>query len=78
MRFIASVVHPTDFSPASQRAFAHAMAVALIRRASLTLLHVSSDGTGEWSGFPAVRETLERWHLLSRGAPGPTCRRQSA
>jgi nucleotide-binding universal stress UspA family protein len=68
MRFIASVVHPTDFSPASQRAFAHAMAVALIRRASLTLLHVSSDGTGEWSGFPAVRETLERWHLLEPGS----------
>jgi nucleotide-binding universal stress UspA family protein len=68
MRFISSVVHPTDFSPASQRAFAHAMAVALIRRASLTLLHVSSDGTGEWSGFPAVRETLERWHLLQPGS----------
>jgi nucleotide-binding universal stress UspA family protein len=68
MRFISSVVHPTDFSPASQRAFAHAMAVALIRRASLTLLHVSSDGTEEWSGFPAVRQTLERWHLLQPGS----------
>jgi nucleotide-binding universal stress UspA family protein len=68
MAFIASVVHPTDFSAASQRAFAHAMAVALIRRASLTLLHVSSDGGGEWSGFPAVRQTLERWRLLEPGS----------
>jgi nucleotide-binding universal stress UspA family protein len=68
MSFIASVVHPTDFSAASQRAFAHAMAVALIRRARLTLLHVSNDGGGEWSGFPAVRQTLERWHLLQPGS----------
>ena len=44
------------------------MAVALIRRASLTLLHVSNDGGGEWSGFPAVRQTLERWHLLRPGS----------
>jgi len=68
LSFIASVVHPTDFSAASQRAFAHAMAVALIRRASLTLLHVSTDERGEWSGFPAVRQTLERWHLLRPGS----------
>lgn len=68
LSFIASVVHPTDFSAASQRAFAHAMAVALIRRASLTLLHVSNDRGGEWSGFPAVRQTLERWHLLRPGS----------
>lgn len=66
--FISSVVHPTDFSAASQRAFAHAMAVALIRRASLTLLHVSEESRGEWSGFPAVRQTLERWHLLQPGS----------
>lgn len=44
------------------------MAVALIRRASLTLLHVSGDGREEWSGFPAVRQTLERWHLLQPGS----------
>ena len=44
------------------------MAVALIRRASLTLLHVSNEGGGEWSGFPAVRQTLERWHLLRPGS----------
>ena len=66
--FIKSVVHPTDFSAASQRAFAHAMAVALIRRASLTLLHVSGSGREEWSAFPAVRQTLERWHLLQPGS----------
>ena len=44
------------------------MAVALIRRASLTLLHVSGDGREEWSGFPAVRQTLERWRLLQPGS----------
>lgn len=65
--FIESVVHPTDFSDASERAFAHALALALLRRASLTLLHVGSDLHGDWSGFPAVRTTLERWGMLKPG-----------
>jgi nucleotide-binding universal stress UspA family protein len=66
--FISSVVHPTDFSAASERAFAHALAVALLRRTSLTLLHVTSDPHRDWSGFPAVRSTLERWNLLRPGS----------
>jgi nucleotide-binding universal stress UspA family protein len=39
--FIGTVVHPTDFSPASERAFAHALAVALVRRAQLIILDVA-------------------------------------
>jgi nucleotide-binding universal stress UspA family protein len=66
--FIRSVVHATDFSPESERAFAHALAIALIRRASLTLIHVGSDSHGDWGRFPAVRKTLERWNLLSPGS----------
>ena len=66
--FIESVVLATDFSPASERAFAHALAVALLRRASLTLLHIGSDAGSDWSGFPAVRKTLERWGLLEPGS----------
>jgi nucleotide-binding universal stress UspA family protein len=66
--FISSVVLATDFSPASERAFAHALAIALFRRASLTLLHVSSDEPRDWRGFPAVRKTLERWNLLPPGS----------
>ncbi len=44
--FIEAVVHPTDFSPASERAFAHALAVALVRRARLIILHVAPTMTG--------------------------------
>ena len=58
--------------PASS-AFAYALAVARVRRARLTLLHVDSgDDRPDWREFPAVRTTLERWGLLeadsSRGA----------
>ena len=67
--FINSVVNATDFSAADERAFAHALAVALLRQASLTLLHVTSDASGHWSAFPAVRRTLERWQLLDPGSP---------
>jgi nucleotide-binding universal stress UspA family protein len=65
---VQSVVHPTDFSPASERAFAYALAVAVLRRTSLTLLHVGPKGEHGWKQFPAVRKTLERWGLLQPGS----------
>jgi nucleotide-binding universal stress UspA family protein len=61
-------VHATDFSAAGERAFAHALGVALLVRASFTILHVAADHTGDWRGFPAVRKTLERWKLLDPGS----------
>lgn len=64
---VQSVVHPTDFSPASERAFAYALAIAVLRRTSLTLLHVEK-GKHDWKNFPAVRKTLERWGLLAPGS----------
>ena len=66
--FIRSVVLATDFSPESENAFAHALAIALIRRASLTLIHVGNDSHNDWGRFPAVRKTLERWNLLPPGS----------
>jgi len=67
-RFIETIVHATDFSAASERAFAHALAVALLRRAKLTLLHVGTEHQPDWSEFPAVRAILERWGLLEPGS----------
>src|SRR5512135_1617168 len=64
---VQSVVHPTDFSPASERAFAHALAIAVLRQGTLTLLHVEK-GKHDWSKFPSVRKTLERWKLLKPGS----------
>ncbi len=58
------VVHPTDFSPASERAFVHALAIALLRQTHLALLHAGKDEHVRWNDFPQVRATLERWNLL--------------
>jgi nucleotide-binding universal stress UspA family protein len=65
---IQSVLHPTDFSEGSLVAFHHALKTAMMTRSKLTLLHVSSDKDLEWSDFPGVRETLERWGALPKGS----------
>ncbi len=68
--FVSAVLHPTDFSPASEAAFAHALAIALVRETTLWILHAGADDSGpDWASFPAVRRTLERWGLLGPGAP---------
>src|SRR5215475_14837702 len=66
---IHSVLHANDFSEGSLVAFHHALKAAMLARCKLTLLHVSTDGTSEWSQFPGVRETLERWGALPKGSP---------
>lgn len=65
---IKSVLHPTDFSESSLVAFHHALKTAMLSKSKLTLLHVSTDGASEWSQFPGVRETLERWGALPKGS----------
>jgi nucleotide-binding universal stress UspA family protein len=69
--FVSSIFHPSDFSEASLDAFAHALAIALVRQTELTILHSGADflGADEWTKFPAVRKTLERWGLLAPGSP---------
>ena len=64
---IRSVLHPTDFSESSLVAFHHALKAAMAAKSKLTLLHVSSDT--QWSKFPGIRETLERWGVLPEGSP---------
>lgn len=63
------VFHPTDFSPESDIAFAHALKAALIAKATLTMLHVSSGEEQDWMEFPGIRQTLERWGLLPKNSP---------
>ncbi len=63
------VFHPSDFSPASETAFAHALKAALIAKATLTIFHVSPDRDENWTEFPGVRQTLERWGILPKGSP---------
>src|SRR5215470_5473522 len=66
---IDSVLHPSDFSTASELAFAHALKVALIAKSQLTMMHVSPGTTAEWTDFPGVRETLARWGLIPKDSP---------
>jgi nucleotide-binding universal stress UspA family protein len=64
------IFHPSDFSPASEVAFAHALKLALITRAELRMMHVALDEEDmHWSDFPGVRATLVRWGLLPEGSP---------
>jgi nucleotide-binding universal stress UspA family protein len=63
---LQQIFHPSDFTPASEVAFVHALKAALIAKAELTILHVSPRHELEWTEFPGVRATLERWGLLPK------------
>ena len=69
--FVQSILHPSDFSEASHAAFAHALAIALYRQASFTVLHVvpRTQAVDVWIDSPPVRQTLEQWGLLEPGSP---------
>ena len=66
---LESIFHPSDFSEASEVAFAHALKIALVAGAKLTMLHVEASPSAEWQDFPGVRDTLERWGLIPQGSP---------
>ncbi|OQW37307.1 MAG: hypothetical protein A4E19_14205 [Nitrospira sp. SG-bin1] len=61
---IQRVLLPTDLTEEGRSAFAHALIVALIAKAKLTILHVSDSRDESWADFPGVRDTLERWRRL--------------
>lgn len=66
---VGSIFHPSDFSEASEVAFVHALKVALVTRAKLSMLHVAASPNAQWQDFPGVRDTLERWKLIPEGSP---------
>lgn len=62
-------LHPTDFSEASEVAFAHALKLALVTHGQLHVLHVAPpDAAVQWRKFPGIREALERWGVLPAGS----------
>jgi nucleotide-binding universal stress UspA family protein len=64
------IFHPSDFSPASEIAFGHALKIALQSKAKLDLMHLERALSAEkayWLDFPAVRATLSRWGILPEG-----------
>lgn len=66
---VESIFHPSDFSQASHVAFAHALKIALVTKARLSMLHATADANAAWQDFPGVRDTLERWGLLPKNSP---------
>ena len=66
--FVKSIFHPSDFSEASELAFAHALAIALIGETKLVIMHARRGEREDWSQFPAVRKTLARWQVLEPGS----------
>jgi len=67
------IFHPSDFTPASEVAFAHALKLALESKAALEIAHVErhiagSEAHNHWTDFPGVRATLSRWGVLPGGA----------
>ena len=65
---LESIFHPSDFSEAGAVAFVHALKIALVAGAKLTMLHVEASPGAEWQDFPGVRDTLERWALIPKGS----------
>ncbi len=62
---IHRIFHPTDFSQDSQVAFVHALKLALVFRAELTIMHVDPAVSPEgFEDFPRIRPTLAQWGLL--------------
>lgn len=65
LRPIQRIFHPTDFSQDSHVAFAHALRLALVHRAELTIMHVDPAVAPEgFEDFPRIRPTLAAWGLL--------------
>jgi nucleotide-binding universal stress UspA family protein len=56
---IKTIIHPTDFSDASMKVFAHATAFSLAAQSRLYILHVAKDGESrDLYSQPHVRELL--------------------
>ncbi len=70
LRAIKSIVVATDLKADGLAAFNHALALSLILKAELSIVHVAEDADAgvDWHEFPAVRDTLTRWRLLEPGA----------
>ncbi len=63
------IVHPTDFTEVSHRAFRQALAIALQGEAVLIVVHVGPESSADvnWAAFPGVRATLAQWGLMQPG-----------
>jgi nucleotide-binding universal stress UspA family protein len=64
------VFHPTDFSADSHIALIHALKLALVARADLSMMHIDPEAAREdFEDFPRLSPILERWNLLPPNSP---------
>lgn len=63
------IFHPTDFSANDSAAFAHALKLACLAKAELTIMHVDPEITRrDFEDFPRIRPLLTRWGTLAEGS----------
>jgi len=63
------IFHPTDFSANDSAAFAHALKLACLAKAELTIMHVDPEiHRDDFEDFPRVRPLLVRWGVLAEGS----------
>ena len=62
----SSILHPTDFSSASEVAFDHALALSVSTGSSLSILHIEKQtfSRSDWNSFPHVRAKLLKWGII--------------
>lgn len=64
-----TIFHPSDFTETSQRAFCHALKIALATNAELRMLHINVPGErSNHHDFPSVRDFLARWKVIPKGS----------
>ena len=68
---IKKVFHPSDLTAASESAFRHALKVAQVAQAELTVLHVAQQDVAGWAEFPGVRQWLHCLAETNRSMPDP-------
>lgn len=68
---LQSIVHPTDFSDLSGRAFAHALRIAVATKSVLHALHVGPQEGNDAGAFPQVRRILTQWGFVEEHETGP-------
>ena len=65
-----SIFHPTDFSDDSHVAFMHAVKLALLTGAELTIMHIEpKKADPNFEDFPHVRSLLTQWGYLEKDSP---------
>ena len=57
------ILHPTDLSPETFTAFAHALRISVNDRSGIYIIHADDTQNKHlnWNNYPAVRKTLHRW-----------------